>query len=143
MTKHRLTPEQREALELLASDPQGATEDLLVLAHGFDSNMIAGLVYSGLAMAQRENMKAGVDQSRSSGSGSRARGGTLSSLKANAPSRALAIPVAYYFRRALFSTNARRTPASLNCCATSSVAVVMYLSISWYVLCPDGSGSMP
>jgi hypothetical protein len=30
-----------------------------VLAHGFDSDMIAGLVYSGLAMARRENMKAG------------------------------------------------------------------------------------
>jgi putative SOS response-associated peptidase YedK len=55
----RLTPEQREALELLASDPQGATEELLVLAHGFDGDMIAGLVRSGLAMARRENMKAG------------------------------------------------------------------------------------
>jgi hypothetical protein len=35
----RLTPEQREALELLASEPQGATEELLVLAHvpGFAS----------------------------------------------------------------------------------------------------------
>jgi hypothetical protein len=30
-----------------------------VLAHGFDSDMIAGLVHSGLAMARRENMKAG------------------------------------------------------------------------------------
>ena len=43
----------------LASDPQGATEELLVLAHGLDSDMIAGLVHSGLAMARRENMKAG------------------------------------------------------------------------------------
>jgi len=59
MTTPRLSTEQREALELLAGDPQGATEDLLVLAHGFDSDMIAGLVSSGLAMAQRENMKAG------------------------------------------------------------------------------------
>ena len=57
--KHRLSPEERQALESLASDPQGATEELLVLAHGFDSNMIAGLVHSGLAMARRENMKAG------------------------------------------------------------------------------------
>ena len=55
--KHRLSPEERQALELLASDPQGATEELLVLAHGFDSDMIAGLVHSGLA--RRENMKAG------------------------------------------------------------------------------------
>jgi hypothetical protein len=57
--KHRLSPEQREALELLASDPQGATEELLVLVHGFDGDMIAGLVHSGLATARRENMKAG------------------------------------------------------------------------------------
>jgi hypothetical protein len=55
----RLTPEQREALELLASEPQGATEELLVLAHGFDGDIIAGPVRSGLAMARRENMKAG------------------------------------------------------------------------------------
>ena len=57
--KPRLTPEPRDALELLASDPQGATEELLVLAHGFDGDMIAGLVHSGLAMGRRENMKAG------------------------------------------------------------------------------------
>ena len=57
--KHRLSPEQRQALELLASDPQGATDELLVLVHGFDSNMIADLVESGLAAARLENMKAG------------------------------------------------------------------------------------
>jgi hypothetical protein len=59
MTGPRFSVEQRQALELLASDPQGATEELLVLAHGFDSDMIAGLVRRGLAMARRENMKAG------------------------------------------------------------------------------------
>ena len=57
--KHRLSREERQALELLASDPQGATDELLVLARGFDSDMIAGLVRTGLAMARRENMKAG------------------------------------------------------------------------------------
>jgi hypothetical protein len=57
--RRRLTLEQRQALELLASDPQGATDELLVFVHGFDSNMIADLVESGLAMAQLENMKAG------------------------------------------------------------------------------------
>jgi hypothetical protein len=57
--KHRLSTEQRQALELLAADPHGATEELLVLAHGFDSDMIAGLVRRGLATAQRESMKAG------------------------------------------------------------------------------------
>jgi len=55
----RLSPEQRKALELLASDPQGATDELLVLVHGFDGNMISDLVESGLAMARLENMKAG------------------------------------------------------------------------------------
>jgi hypothetical protein len=59
MTERRLSAEQREALQLLASDPEGATEELLVLLLGFDSDMIAGLVNSGLAMARRENMKAG------------------------------------------------------------------------------------
>jgi len=57
--KHRLSREERQALELLASDPQGATDELLVLVHGFDSNMIADLVESGLAMARLENMKFG------------------------------------------------------------------------------------
>jgi len=59
MTEHRLSANQREALELLASDPQGATDELLVLVHGFDSNMIADLDENGLAMARLENMKAG------------------------------------------------------------------------------------
>jgi hypothetical protein len=45
---------------MLAGDPRGATEDLLVLAHGFDGDMIAGLVRTGLATAKRESMKAGA-----------------------------------------------------------------------------------
>jgi hypothetical protein len=44
---------------MLASDPHGATEELLMLAHGFDSDMIAGLVRSKLATARREIVKAG------------------------------------------------------------------------------------
>jgi hypothetical protein len=35
--KRRLTREQRRALQTLASDPHGATEELLVLAHGFEA----------------------------------------------------------------------------------------------------------
>jgi hypothetical protein len=35
----------------------------------------------------------------------------------------------HHFPSALFRTNARRTPALLSCCATSSVAVVMYSSV--------------
>jgi hypothetical protein len=57
--RRRLSMEQRQALELLASGPHGATEELLVLAHGFDGDMIAGLVRRGFATAQRESMKAG------------------------------------------------------------------------------------
>jgi hypothetical protein len=49
-----LSKEQRHALALLASFPHGVTEELLVLAHGFDRTMISGLVNDGLAMAQRE-----------------------------------------------------------------------------------------
>jgi hypothetical protein len=61
--KRRLSPQPRRALELLmllASSPHGATEALLVRAHGFDSDMVAGLVGGGLATAERETMKAGA-----------------------------------------------------------------------------------
>jgi hypothetical protein len=44
---------------MLADIPRGVTEDLLVLANGFDSDMIAGLVRAGLATARRETMRAG------------------------------------------------------------------------------------
>jgi len=54
-----LSAEQRQALELLTGDPHGATEQLLEVVHGFDSDMTAGLVGSGLAIAKRETMKAG------------------------------------------------------------------------------------
>jgi hypothetical protein len=61
--KRRLSPQPRRAielLELLASSPHGATEALLVRAHGFSSDMITGLVRDGLATAERETMKAGA-----------------------------------------------------------------------------------
>ncbi len=49
-----LSNEQRHALALLASFPHGITEELLVLAHGFDRAMIAGLVHEGVATKERE-----------------------------------------------------------------------------------------
>jgi hypothetical protein len=49
-----ISNEQRYVLALLANIPHGITEELLVLAHGFDRIMIAGLVHEGLAMVQRE-----------------------------------------------------------------------------------------
>src|SRR5262249_29414118 len=55
--KRRLSPQARRALELLAGNPRGATEDLLLLAHGFDCDMIAGLVYERLVTAKGESMK--------------------------------------------------------------------------------------
>jgi hypothetical protein len=51
--------EQRRALELLGSIPHGVAEDLLVLAHGFDRDMIADLLDTGLARARREIVEAG------------------------------------------------------------------------------------
>ena len=50
-TLPRLSPEQRRALELLARDPHGATGHLLLIAHGFEMKMLAGLVHEGLAQA--------------------------------------------------------------------------------------------
>ena len=49
-----LSREQRRAPALLARMPHGIIEDSLVLAHGFDRAMIAGLVYEGLATPRRE-----------------------------------------------------------------------------------------
>ena len=61
--KRRLSPQPRRTLELLkllGSSPHGATEALLVRAHGFDSDMVAGLVRAELATAERQTMKAGA-----------------------------------------------------------------------------------
>jgi len=60
-----LNAEQRQALELLASIPHGVAEDLLVLAHGFDSDVIPALVHIGLAKVRRETIKAGGPPVRS------------------------------------------------------------------------------
>jgi hypothetical protein len=58
--KRRLSPDERRALELLASNPNGATEELLVGGHGFTRRMLTGLVDAGLAIARREVIKAGA-----------------------------------------------------------------------------------
>jgi hypothetical protein len=57
--KHRLSAERRRALELLASSPNGATQELLVLVRGIDRDTIAGLVRAGLATARIETVNAG------------------------------------------------------------------------------------
>ena len=57
--RRRLTQERRRALELLASDPRGVTEALM-LAHWFTVTMLGGLVRAGFATVQREVGKAGI-----------------------------------------------------------------------------------
>jgi hypothetical protein len=59
MTRSRLFTDQRRVLEILAGDQYGATEDFLVLAHGFERGMIAGLVREGLVTAHGEPTRAG------------------------------------------------------------------------------------
>ena len=54
----RLTPKARRALELLAVDRRGLTETLL-LTYGFTHGMLAGLVRTGFATAQRQTVKTG------------------------------------------------------------------------------------
>jgi hypothetical protein len=49
-----LSSEQRGVLALLANFPHGITEELLVLAHGFNRGMIADLVHEGFAKVHRE-----------------------------------------------------------------------------------------
>ncbi len=57
--RHPLRAEQRLALALLANVPRGVTQDLLLLAHGFDSDLIAELVHAGHARSRREIVEAG------------------------------------------------------------------------------------
>jgi hypothetical protein len=58
----RFSREQHRALEVLAEVPRGISEEVLMLAHGFSSEMIAGLVKAGLAIivTQSKTMRPGV-----------------------------------------------------------------------------------
>jgi DNA-binding PadR family transcriptional regulator len=58
-----LTAEQRQALELLASNPRGCTKGWL-LADGFTVDILADLVREGLATAQRGTSRVGGRQIR-------------------------------------------------------------------------------
>ncbi len=51
-----LSAKQRRA-ELLAGSRHGASEELLILGHGFSCRMLAGLVRAGFAAAEREVVK--------------------------------------------------------------------------------------
>ena len=50
---HLVTSDERRALALLANDPNGATEAMLV-AQGFSISMLAHLVVDGLVIARHE-----------------------------------------------------------------------------------------
>jgi hypothetical protein len=54
-----LSGQQRSALALLDSILPGIMADQLVLVHGFDRDIIAGLVDKGLAEAHRETIETG------------------------------------------------------------------------------------
>jgi hypothetical protein len=54
--KRRLSQKARQALELLAVDQRGLAEALL-LTYGFTRDLLAGLVDTGLATAQRQSVK--------------------------------------------------------------------------------------
>jgi hypothetical protein len=56
--KRCLSPKARRALELLARNPHGVTEALL-LAHGFSRRMLAGFLRSGLATWNYQTVIAG------------------------------------------------------------------------------------
>jgi hypothetical protein len=56
--RKRLSLKARQALELLAVDPRGLAEALL-LTYGFTRDLLAGLVGTGLATAQQQTVKAG------------------------------------------------------------------------------------
>jgi len=58
-TGPRLNVERRQALKLLANSRSGVKEELLVVGHHCSRRMLAGLVSTGLATAERESMKAG------------------------------------------------------------------------------------
>ena len=57
--KPRLSSEWHQALQLLAGNPRGTTEHMLVLGHGFSSDMLAMLVLAGLATVVTETLRAG------------------------------------------------------------------------------------
>jgi hypothetical protein len=51
--KRRLSPKARRTLVLLANNPFGVNEDLLVIGHGFSRGMTAGLIRAGFVLRYR------------------------------------------------------------------------------------------
>jgi hypothetical protein len=57
LQKLHLKAESREALQLLARSPRGATEDVLELGHGFSRETLAKLTRAGLAKLETETLR--------------------------------------------------------------------------------------
>jgi hypothetical protein len=53
----RFNRERRRALKILADTPSGLSEEVLVVAHGFSADVLAGLVRDGLATVATEIKK--------------------------------------------------------------------------------------
>jgi hypothetical protein len=56
--KSDFRPDWRQALQLLARSPCGATEDVLELGHGFSRETLAMLALAGLATVVTETLRA-------------------------------------------------------------------------------------
>jgi hypothetical protein len=55
-----LSTDQRRALQLLDEvEPRGCTKAVMILAHGFKAELLAGLVHAGLASIAAETITAG------------------------------------------------------------------------------------
>jgi hypothetical protein len=57
--KRRLSAEWHRTLQLLADNPRGTTEHVLVLGHGFSGDTLAMLMLAGLATAATETLGGG------------------------------------------------------------------------------------
>ena len=57
--KRQLSPKARRALVLLANNPFGVNEDLLVSGHGFSRGMTAGLIRAGFVLRYRMPLTVG------------------------------------------------------------------------------------
>jgi len=56
--KSHFSPDWRQALQLLARSPRGATEDVLELGHGFSRETLAMLALAGLTTVVTETLTA-------------------------------------------------------------------------------------
>jgi hypothetical protein len=59
--------ERRRVLKMLADAPRGLSEEVLVVAHGFSAEMLAGLVFDGLATVVTETRKGRNDNKKDRG----------------------------------------------------------------------------